>query len=127
NEVFLTDVRIPAANLVGDEHEGWSLAKVTLGNERVSLSGGGALWGNGPSAEDLFALVYGGGGVDDPVLRQRLAALWIEAEILRLIRLRTITAAIQGRQPGPEASIRKVIADEHGQRIMGIAKDLRGA
>ncbi|MCB1251358.1 MAG: acyl-CoA dehydrogenase family protein [Acidimicrobiales bacterium] len=127
NEVFLTDVRIPAANLVGDEHEGWSLAKVTLGNERVSLSGGGALWGNGPSAEDLFALVQAGGGVDDPVLRQRLAALWIEAEILRLIRLRTITAAIQGRQPGPEASIRKVIADEHGQRIMGIAKDLRGA
>ena len=41
NEVFFTDVRIPAANVVGVEHDGWRLAKVTLGNERVSLSGEG--------------------------------------------------------------------------------------
>ena len=53
NEVFLTDVRIPADHLVGAEHGGWELAKVTLGNERVSLSGEGALWGMGPTAEDL--------------------------------------------------------------------------
>ncbi len=59
-------------------------------------------------------------------LRQELAQLHIEAEILRLIRLRTVTAAIKGRAPGPEASIRKVLADEHGQRIMGLAKDLSG-
>src|SRR4051795_1336785 len=127
NEVFFDEVRIPAENLVGDENEGWSLAKVTLGNERVSLSGGGALWGNGPSAEDLFDLVRKQGGVADPLLRQRLAQLYIESEILRLIRLRTVTAAIQGKPPGPEASVRKALADEHGQRIMGLAKDLTGA
>ena len=45
---------------------------------------------------------------------------------LRLIRLRTVTARIKGEQPGPEASIRKVLADEHGQAIMGLAKDLAG-
>ena len=50
NEVFFTDVRIPAANVVGDVHDGWRLAKVTLGNERVSLSSGGVLWGSGPTA-----------------------------------------------------------------------------
>lgn len=50
NEVFFTDVRIPVANVVGDINDGWRLAKVTLGNERVSLSGEGALWGNGPTA-----------------------------------------------------------------------------
>ncbi len=127
NEVFFTDVRIPAANLVGEENEGWTLAKVTLGNERVSLSGGGALWGNGPNADDLFDNVRAAGGCDDPHLRQRLASLYIEAEILRLIRLRTVTAAIKGAPPGPEASIRKVLADEHGQRIMELAKDLRGS
>src|SRR5438067_1128722 len=65
--------------------------------------------------------------VGDVRLRQRLAQLYIEAELLRLIRLRTVTAAVQGRTPGPEASIRKALADEHGQRIMGLAKDLTGA
>jgi alkylation response protein AidB-like acyl-CoA dehydrogenase len=127
NEVFLTDVRLPAANLVGEVNEGWSLAKVTLGNERVSLSGGGALWGLGPTADDLFDLVRSQGGVDDPHLRQRLAQLRIHDEILRLIRLRTVTAAINGEAPGAEASVRKVLADEHGQHIMGLAQDLCGA
>ncbi len=127
NEVFLDDVRIPAENRVGDENQGWALAKVTLGNERVSLSGEGALWGRGPTAEDLLELARKAGGVSDPQLRQRLAQLHIEAEVLRLIRLRTVTAAVKGRQPGPEASVRKALADEHGQRIMGLAKDLAGA
>jgi alkylation response protein AidB-like acyl-CoA dehydrogenase len=127
NEVFLTDVRLPAANLVGEINEGWSLAKVTLGNERVSLSGGGALWGLGPTADDLLDLIREHGGVTDPHLRQRIAALRIHDEILRLIRLRTVTAAIHGEAPGPEASVRKVLADEHGQHIMDLAQDLCGA
>jgi 3-oxochol-4-en-24-oyl-CoA dehydrogenase len=127
NEVFLTDVRLPAANLVGTANDGWRLAKVTLSNERVSLSSGGALWGMGPTAEDLLELVRAAGGTVDPLMRQRLARLHVESEILRLIRLRTVTAAIAGREPGPEASIRKVLADEHGQHIMAAAKDLAGA
>ena len=126
NEVFFTDVRLPADALVGDEHQGWALAKVTLGNERVSLSSGGALWGRGPDAYDLLDLVRRQGGASDEVLRQRLAELHIEAEILRLIRLRTVSAAIRGEAPGPEASIRKILADEHGQHIMELAKDLSG-
>jgi alkylation response protein AidB-like acyl-CoA dehydrogenase len=127
NEVFFTDVRIPAENLVGELHHGWELAKVTLGNERVSLSGGGALWGLGPTAGDLLDLVRRAGGVDEAHMRQRLAQLHIDAEVLRLIRLRTVSAAIRGAQPGPEASVRKVLADEHGQAIMEIAKDLAGS
>ena len=126
NEVFLDDVRLPAENRVGDEGQGWALAKVTLSNERVSLSSGGALWGNGPSAQDLLDLVRHRGGVRDPGLRQRAAQLFIDAEILRLIRLRTVTAAVQGRPPGPEASVRKALADDHGQRVMELAKDLTG-
>ena len=126
NEVFLTDVRIPADNLVGEENRGWSLAKVTLSNERVSLSSGGALWGMGPTADDLLDVVRAHGGAQDPLLRQRLAQLHIEAELLRLIRLRTVTSAIKGEPPGPEASIRKVMADEHGQHVFELAKDLAG-
>ena len=127
NEVFLTDVRIPHELVVGDVNKGWGLAKVTLGNERVSLSGGGALWGLGPAAPNLLDLIRAQGGVADPVMRQRIAQMHVHAEILRLIRLRTVSAAIRGEAPGPEASVRKVLADEHGQEIMGIAKDLAGA
>src|SRR5690606_13295875 len=127
NEVFLDDVRIPAENIVGEPGDGWRLAKVTLANERVSLSSGGALWGMGPSARDLIDLVREAGGVDDPVLRSRLVDLHIESEILRLIRLRTVSAAVRGEAPGPEASIRKVLADEHGQHVFELAKDLAGA
>jgi alkylation response protein AidB-like acyl-CoA dehydrogenase len=126
NEVFFTDVRIPAANIVGKEHDGWRLAKVTLGNERVSLSGEGALWGRGPTAQDVLQLVRDHGGTRDPLARQRLARLYVEAEILRLIRLRTVSARVRGLEPGPEASVRKAISDEHGQHIMETAMELAG-
>lgn len=126
NEVFLDGVRLAADAVVGEVHRGWALAKVTLGNERVSLSSGGALWGMGPTGADLLDLVRDRGGVADRVLRQRLARLHTTEEILRLIRLRTVSARIRGEQPGPEASIRKVLADEHGQAIMALAKDLSG-
>ena len=127
NEVFLDEVRLPADCLVGPEHGGWALAKVTLANERVSLSSGGALWGRGPSAEDLLDVVRKRGGVADPLLRQRLARLWADATVLRLIRLRSLTSAVRGEPPGPEASVRKLLADEHGQAVMALAKDLTGA
>ena len=126
NEVFLTDVRIPADHLVGPEHGGWELAKVTLGNERVSLSGEGALWGMGPTAEDLVDLIRGAGGAPDPSIRDRLVDVWIEAQILRVLRLRMVSAVLAGRAPGAEASVRKAIADAHGQHIMDIARDLAG-
>jgi alkylation response protein AidB-like acyl-CoA dehydrogenase len=142
NEVFFTDVRIPADHLIGAENGGWELAKVTLGNERVSLSGEGALWGMGPTADDLVEMVRGagaaGGGVGgvggatgagavDPVLRDRLVSVWIESEILRVLRLRTVSAVLAGRAPGAEASVRKAIADAHGQHVMGLGRDLAGA
>jgi alkylation response protein AidB-like acyl-CoA dehydrogenase len=126
NEVFFDGARVPAANLVGTEHDGWRLAKVTLGNERVSLSGEGALWGRGPTANDVLALVRAHGGASDPVLRQRLARLYIESEVLRLIRLRTVSAQVRGLEPGPEASVRKAMADEHGQHVMAAALELAG-
>lgn len=127
NEVFFTDVRIPAENLVGDLNDGWRLAKVTLGNERVSLSTGGVLWGNGPTALEMLEAVRDNGPVTDPIMRQRLASIYIEHMLLDLIRLRTLSARLRGEQPGPEASIRKIMADEHGQHVMAAARDLIGA
>jgi alkylation response protein AidB-like acyl-CoA dehydrogenase len=129
NEVFFTDVRIPAANLVGDLNDGWRLAKVTLGNERVSLSTGGVLWGNGPTALELIDSIRDEhpNGVSDVHVRQRIAHVYIEHTLLDLIRMRTLTAALKGQQPGPEASIRKILADEHGQHVMALARDMVGA
>ncbi len=127
NQVFFDDVRLGADHLIGGEGDGWRLAKVTLSNERVQLSSAGSLWGEGPSASDLLDLVRRGGGVEDPVLRDRAAALHTEAEVLRLMRLRTLSAQLAGRTPGPEASVQKLLADHHGQHVMALAKDLTGA
>ena len=126
NEVFFTDVRIPAANVVGDVNDGWRLAKVTLGNERVSLSTGGVLWGQGPTALDIIDEARSI-GVAHPVMRQRIAALYTEHFILEIIRQKTLMARLRGEQPGPEASVRKTMADEHGQTAMEIARDIIGA
>lgn len=126
NEVFLDDVYLGPEALVGEEGDGWKLAKVTLGNERVSLSSGGALWGAGPTAYDLLELVQQRGGTSDPGLRDRLVQLYVQAEALRLMRLRMLAATLSGQQPGPEASVRKLLADEHGQDIMNLARDLAG-
>jgi alkylation response protein AidB-like acyl-CoA dehydrogenase len=126
NEVFFTDVRLPHDCVVGQVDEGWRLAKVTLGNERVSLSTGGVLWGNGPTALDVVAEAQKL-EISDPVIRQRIAKIYIEHVVLEIIRMRTLTARMRGTQPGPEASIRKIMADEHGQKVMEVARDVIGA
>ncbi len=124
NEVFLDEVRIPADHLIGEVNEGWRLAKVTLGNERVSLSGEGALWGRGPSANDLVNLAKGESLT--ALQRESLVKCWSHGEILRLLRIRTLSAVLAGREPGPEASVRKALADDHGQEIMGLAVEFAG-
>jgi alkylation response protein AidB-like acyl-CoA dehydrogenase len=126
NQTFFDDVRLPAKYLVGEEGDGWRLAKVTLANERVSLSSSGSMWGTGPSAEQLLDLVRAAGGIDDPIERQRFAQLHIESEVLRLGRLRTLSARLQGRTPGVEASFQEIMGDEHGQTVMELAKSLAG-
>jgi alkylation response protein AidB-like acyl-CoA dehydrogenase len=126
NEVFFTDVRLPLDAVVGEVNDGWRLAKVTLGNERVSLSTGGLLWGYGPTALDLIAQIKRA-PVTDPLLRQNIVKVYIEHQILELIRMRTLSARIRGEQPGPEASVRKILADEHGQHVMDLALSLQGA
>jgi alkylation response protein AidB-like acyl-CoA dehydrogenase len=128
NQVFFDEVRIPASLLVGEENDGWRLAKVTLSNERVSLSSAGSLWGVGPSAEELIGLIREAGGLrHDPVLRDEAARLHIEAMLLHLNRMRSLSATLKGKTPGPEASIQKIMADEHGQHVMSLAKALAGA
>jgi alkylation response protein AidB-like acyl-CoA dehydrogenase len=124
NEVFLDEVRIPADHVVGAVNDGWRLAKVTLANERVSLSGDGLMWGMGPVIDDLVRLARRVGV--DAVQAERLTALWARAESLRMLKLRLVAAVLAGRTPGPEASVRKALADEVGQDAATLAVDLLG-
>jgi len=127
NEVFLDEVRLPADYLIGDVNDGWRLAKVTLRNERVSLSGEGVLWGRGPTAADLVELVRTSHIAHDELERDELVRCWSHGEILRLLRLRLVAAAQAGREPGAEASVRKALADDHGQEVMSLANRLAGS
>ncbi|MEC9000893.1 MAG: acyl-CoA dehydrogenase family protein [Actinomycetota bacterium] len=125
NETFFTDVRIPVSMRVGEENEGWRLAKVTLANERVSLSEGGVLWGLGPDDAQVLDRIRSM-GCDDTILRQRIADLYTEMVVLRLLNQRIMSAQVSGSDPGPLSSIRKAIGDEHGQKAMALVKDLEG-
>jgi alkylation response protein AidB-like acyl-CoA dehydrogenase len=126
NEVFFTDVHIPRDAIIGDEGNGWNMARDTLDNERVTLSRSGLQWGWGPTAEDLVHIARDAGGVKDRVLKMRLVDAYIEHEIIRIHGLRMVAAAVSGR-PGPEASLRKALSDPHGQKTFILSKDLAGA
>jgi alkylation response protein AidB-like acyl-CoA dehydrogenase len=127
NEVFLDEVRIPGDHLIGEVNDGWRLAKVTLGNERIALSGEGSLWGRGPTANDLVDLVRASHVEHNELERDDLVRCWSHGEILKLLRMRLVSAALAGKDQGPEASVRKALADDHGQEVMGLANRLAGA
>jgi alkylation response protein AidB-like acyl-CoA dehydrogenase len=78
NEVFLTDVRVPHENVVGEVNGGWAVAQTTLGAERTLIGSGGAV-----GFRDLARLARGQSVTDDAVLRQRLADAYIRFEILK--------------------------------------------
>ena len=126
NEVFFADVRLPLANRIGSEGEGWAYANITLGNERVSLSAGGVLWGMGPTTNEFIDKVRTEGGIADPVLRQRAADVYVQGRIIDLLGYRIITKIQQGQGAATVAAIKKYIADRHGQELMNLAADLRG-
>jgi alkylation response protein AidB-like acyl-CoA dehydrogenase len=127
NEVYLTEVRIPDADRIGDIGEGWRVAMTTLSNERSTIGGGTGppTRGSGSIAEAL-RIWSSEGFRQSPVDRDRLTRLWIEAEVLRLTNIR----ASQNRKvgnPGPEGSIAKLMFAEVNKRIYELCVDLLGA
>lgn len=126
NEVYFTDVRVPDAQRVGDVGAGWKVALVTLMNERVEGDKD-----RGPTTEQVLALACAvphanGTLLDDPAFRQRLAQWYVQAEGLRLTRLRTLTALSRGQTPGPESSIGKLIAASRLQELTQTLIDAQG-
>jgi alkylation response protein AidB-like acyl-CoA dehydrogenase len=124
NEVYFTDARIPDAERLGAEGEGWRVAMTTLMNERVSIGGGVAPRGSGPIAE-VVRLWKERGDAGDGATRDRVMQAWVQAEVGRLTNLR----AQQLRQvgtPGPEGSIAKLAFAELNKKIYNLALDLLG-
>jgi alkylation response protein AidB-like acyl-CoA dehydrogenase len=130
NEVFLTDVFVPDEDVIGAVGDGWRAARTTLGNERVSMSRGSSF---GLGEEALVRLLDNDndGGTDagetapdgtDPVAADEVGRLLVEAQALAVMGLRLTLRALEDRgssaaEPGPEASVRKLLAAEHDQKV----------
>lgn len=130
NEVFLNDVRIPRSYMLGREGEGWKVAITTLMNERAALGGGAARRGGGPISV-LFHLWRSRRAgqlsvAGEAVLRDRIARLYIESELLRLTSQRA-RAAQRAGNPGPEGSVGKLVQAELYKRIWECAADVLGS
>jgi alkylation response protein AidB-like acyl-CoA dehydrogenase len=106
SEVFLTDARVPHDAVLGEVDAGWGVAMTTLGAERAFMGG----HTSGPSLDDLLALAQARGRADDPIVRQGLAAAWSRKQIMGYLGMRVRTATSQGRAPGPEGSVLKLMA-----------------
>lgn len=131
-EIFLTDVVIPAENLIGPEHDGWRVAQTTLSAER-SVTIVELAERLRSSLARLLELASVRPGVTsptasrDPVLRQALARSYAEVEILRLLCSRMVENLVRHGGPGPEASIVKLVYSETLQRLTGLGARIEGS
>ncbi|MBX3286296.1 MAG: acyl-CoA dehydrogenase family protein [Actinobacteria bacterium] len=128
NEVYLTEVRVPDSDRIGDVGEGWRVAMTTLSNERTTIGGGGGAPPRGSGAIAEAVRIW----QDEPhvdrsdAARDRLVQLWIRAEALRLTNIRASQNRKAGN-PGPEGSIAKLMFAEVNKDVYELCVDLLGA
>jgi alkylation response protein AidB-like acyl-CoA dehydrogenase len=125
NEVFLTDVRVPDAQRLGEVGHGWGVAQTTLMNERVAIGGGAA-----PRESGMISAVAQTWRehpeLRTPAAHDELMRLWVEAEATRLTGLRLRQQLAVGA-PGPEGSAAKLAYARLNQEISSFELDLLGA
>ena len=123
NEIFFSDVRVPAENLLGDVGGGWQVAMTTLLHERGTL--GFALQATlEVQIRKLVALARDRGA--DPLQRDRIAREWVEMQALRFTNYRSLSALMKTGLPGPEGSISKLVWSEANQRVTKLAIEILG-
>jgi alkylation response protein AidB-like acyl-CoA dehydrogenase len=125
NEVFFTDVRVPVSNVVGEIGSGWGVAMTTLLHERGTL--GFALTAR---LEALFrrlvTTAQKTGAAGDPLIRDRIADLYVDLQGLRFTNYRSLAALMRTGVPGPEGSVAKLHWSEANQRLTSLARELLG-
>jgi len=124
NEVFFDNVKVPLANLVGPENEGWTVAKYLLGHERTNIADIGRAKHQLARVKEIAAaerapMAGGGGGalLDDPEFRDRIADVELDLIALDATILRIVAAEASGRPPGAEASLLKIKGSELQQAL----------
>jgi len=125
NELFIEEARIPHENILGGEGNGWAVAITTLMHERATLAFGLQIRVRITLAELLDDARRSGAAVD-PVIRDRLAQLYIESEVLRLNALRGLSAIMRTGVPGPEGSLGKWQWADVNKALTELAVELRG-
>ncbi|MFO1190449.1 MAG: acyl-CoA dehydrogenase family protein [Alphaproteobacteria bacterium] len=124
NQVFFDNVRVPVENLVGNEGDGWAIAKALLGHERIMV--GSPTMVLGPLAR-LEALAADRGLFDDAAFRDRYTRIRLDVVDLSATFSRFVDVVRRGGEPGPEASILKLLATEIFQQITDLMLEVAGS
>jgi alkylation response protein AidB-like acyl-CoA dehydrogenase len=127
NEVFLTDVRVPDDHRLGNVDEGWRVALTTLMNERATVGGEGAgPAGRALSLPFLTALLRENGRLTDGATRRQLAALHADMTATEYLNHQMARKMRAGEQPGPEASVSKLMYGQNLTRGTHFAAEVVG-
>lgn len=128
NEVFFSDVRVPAANLVGEENRGWTCAKYLLTYERTNIAGVGQSTAALARLKAMAARQRRNGRplADDPDFAARLARVEIELANMRTTNLRVVAAVAGGGAPGAESSMLKIRGTQIRQEITALNRRAMG-
>ncbi len=126
SEVFLEDVAVPTANVIGSVNAGWEIAMTTLAHERGTGFAFKEQVLQRIALDDVRARAGELGRTGDPVVRQSIARAHVDVEIMRLLNCRTLTRLERGLEPGPESSIVKLFWASLTQRIHDLALAVEG-
>ncbi|MBJ8340718.1 acyl-CoA dehydrogenase family protein [Antrihabitans sp. YC3-6] len=129
NQVFFDNVRVPKANVIGKIDDGWTVAKYLLIFERGGGAAAPMLQAMANSVADAAAEQPGPDGrplIDDPAFSAKLAEARIRVDVLEIVEFRTLAALASGKNPGPAASMIKILGTELSQKITELALEAAG-
>jgi alkylation response protein AidB-like acyl-CoA dehydrogenase len=126
SEIFFSDVRVPVANRIGEENEGWPLVRTSLGHERAAgAMNQAALYRR--IVTELTALAKERGLTADPLVRDRLADFEVRVRIMRYTGMRVIADIVSRGEPGPASSTSRLFITTFEQELHEFAVDMLGA